>query len=163
MLPLFQLPAIADSRSVRTWDYRQTRNLAIFVLHRLSCATCRKRLDELAADYAQYRAAETEILAIVADGGDALAGEVSALPFPVLRDRDCRVRVLLLGTHAADPPAPLSTGLLVCGRYGYVYCKLRALDADYLLDRAQLLSWLEAMEMQCPECRPPQKPQSASG
>jgi len=158
-IPLFQLPAMNRDHPVPVWQYRQTRNLAIFILHDLSCPTCQERLAELAAHYAQYRALDAEVLAIVGetDGSFTPAIAPEEVPFPLLLDRDNTVRARLLGTTATEATTSPPVGLFACDRFGEIFATSRARDdADELLGQTQAIAWLEFIDLQCPECHPPQ-------
>jgi len=70
----------AEGRIVRTWDYKQKRNLVIVFLH-AACAHCRERLAQLAQRAADFSKREAVGLPIYAEAPPRIA-EMIATPSP---------------------------------------------------------------------------------
>lgn len=157
LIPSFQLPAINRDTEITPWNYKQHRSLAILFFHDVDCAACRELLLNLAQHYPTYRNHETEVLAIAtSDRADPVPllqqfADQHAIPFPILWDQQKTVRQAYLGQVATPSPV----GVFVCDRYGELYMQAAASDADQLPDEAEIRSWVEFVDMQCPECFPP--------
>ncbi|MCC7105438.1 MAG: peroxiredoxin family protein [Chloroflexi bacterium] len=83
----FTLPA-ADGHTVRLWDFRLRKNLAIFFLHGAGCPRCRAELSRLKRHHPGYVDRHCEVLVVTPDPPEVsarLAAELG-LPFRVLSD-----------------------------------------------------------------------------
>ena len=138
--PFFVLES-ADGRCVRLWDYKQRRNLLLLFVPEDEPGLLR----ETAARYREYRELETEVLAVLsldAEAARALATDLKP-PFPLLLDPDGAARRRYLGNER--------TGLAVIDRFGTLYAAYAAATAGELPGHDELLSWLQYIELQCPE------------
>jgi peroxiredoxin len=157
-IPLFQLPATARSQQLGPWDYKQNNNLVLFFFHSPRCAPCRQLLRDLARGYSEYPQLSTEVLGICEAG----IGELSqlqrelGLPFPLLSDVGGKVIGDYLGQKGGGGLA--QTAVFVADRYGVLYTSAAATDADELPGEGEIRDWLSFIEIQCPECFPPEWP-----
>ena len=136
-------------------DYRGRSNLVlIFADDQQSTMTL---LSDMASQYAQIKNEEAEVLAVV-----QLARERAAetkqrlkLPYPVLADKDGRIH---REVGAVSPQGNVAAAVYVTDRFGEVFGLYRTRDGQALPNVAEILSWLEFVNSQCPECEPPEWP-----
>jgi len=136
-------------------DYRGRSNLVlIFADDQQSTMTL---LSDMASQYAQIKNEEAEVLAVV-----QLALERAAetkqrlkLPYPVLADKDGRIH---REVGAVSPQGNVAAAVYVTDRFGEVFGLYRTRDGQALPNVAEILSWLEFVNSQCPECEPPEWP-----
>jgi hypothetical protein len=153
MIPSFRLPS---NRGVPlgTRDYRHERNLILLVLHDLECDECRALLAGIAARYAEFAALDAEVLVIVGNPPDDVAG--APYPFPVLSDADGAVRRQLLEEQiSGEEPV----GAFATDRFGKLFLQTVASGAGELPAADELLEWAEYADMQGPECGVPEWPE----
>ncbi|HEY7913708.1 MAG TPA: redoxin domain-containing protein [Blastocatellia bacterium] len=157
IIPFFRLPSANRSQDIGPWDYNQHKNLVLFFFHSPQCAPCRQLLLDLARGYPEYAPLNTEVLSISQTGIVEL-GQLQrelGLPFPLLSDMDGKVFRAYLG-HAAGEPH--ETAIFVADRWGELYTGATAADADALPGESEIRDWLSFIEIQCPECHPPEWP-----
>jgi peroxiredoxin len=149
LIPGFGLESGNRPGRVGPWDYKQRMGLVVLVLDGASCPRCRALLGATAGVYAEIRALEAEVLAVMADDVEGLRrlATEQPTPFPLLADEAGRVR-----------PAYLAggVGLFVADRYNALFKSWTADDADGLPGAAELLEWLAFLDRQCEECHPPE-------
>lgn len=157
LIPSFQLQAVNRSNDISPWHYKQRYSLVIFLFHHAACNACRELLLELSQHYQTYRACEADILAIATgwqlNGVEHLKefADNHAIPFPVLWDQQGQVS----NNYLPEKTDRSSVGVFVCDRYGELYMQAVADEADELPDEHEIRSWVEFVDMQCPECFPP--------
>ncbi|HEY7616958.1 MAG TPA: redoxin domain-containing protein [Terriglobales bacterium] len=157
MIPLFRLPAANRPQQLGPWDYDQQKNLVLFFFHSPRCASCRQLLLDLAGGYPEYPQLNTEVLAISQTEIEEL-GQLQrelGLPFPLLSDMDGKVLSAYLGQSSGGPH---ETAIFVADRWGALYTGATAADADALPGETEIRDWLSFIEIQCPECFPPEWP-----
>jgi peroxiredoxin len=76
------------------------------------------------------------------------------LPYPVLADEDGRIH----SEVGAVNPRGSAAAVYVTDRFGEVFGLYRTRDGQALPKVAEILSWLEFVNSQCPECEPPEWP-----
>jgi peroxiredoxin len=157
VIPLFRLPSANRSQNIGPWDYKQHKNLVLFFFHSPRCAPCRQLLGDLAKGYPEYPQLNAEVLAISRAEVEELRQlqRELDLPFPLLSDMDGKVLIAYLGEAAGGPH---ETGVFVADRYGALYTGATAADADALPGESEIRDWLSFIEIQCPECFPPEWP-----
>lgn len=146
--PAFELPA-TTGRTVASWDFKSRAPLILFFAHS-DCQACQNYLRKLKLDaprYGQHQAQVLVLLPASLDDCEALADSLG-LPFPVLADEYCGVRVRYFDTANA-------VAVFVLDRYGEPYGRWVAGDADALPAAEPILSTLELTELECPECGVP--------
>jgi peroxiredoxin len=112
----------------------------------------------LAKGYSKYSQLNTEVLAISQAGIEEL-GQLQReldLPFPLLSDIDGKVFGAYLGQVGSGLP---KTAVFIADRYGALYTSTIAADAGELPSEREIRDWLWFIEIQCPECFPPEWPQ----
>lgn len=140
----FTLPD-SDGQLVRSWSYRQRRNLVLFFHHGASCATCRALLHDLARSLEAFRDEEAVIFPI----GPDLPAEAGVLAralscaFPLLSDPAGTIAA----QHGIEAPA-----VLVADRFGEIWAAWAGGAGHELPDVPEMIRWLEFIEVQCPEC-----------
>jgi peroxiredoxin len=157
MLPYFQLPATYRLNHLGPWDYKQHKNLVLFFFHNSWCTPCRQLLGDLAKGYFEYSQLNTEVLAISQAGIEEL-GQLQReleLPFPLLSDIGGKVFGTYLGQVGSGLP---KTAVFIADRYGALYTSATTADADELPSGREIRDWLWFIEIQCPECFPPEWP-----
>mgnify|MGYP001354133869 FL=1 len=135
--PNFTLPALGGGQVKRS-AYRARKHLALVFLA-ADDAAARDYLASLAGRYADIRAADSELLAILA--GPASSAEGLELPLPLLLDPERRGAARFL-----PDDAPL--GAFILDRYGAVQ-KQWALTAPPLPPAGELVEWLEVVDRMC--------------
>ena len=155
MIPLFQLPAVDRPQDLGPWDYKQHNNLVLFFMHSPRCMACRQLLRDLAKGYAEYPQLNAEVLVISRTGIEELRElqRELGLQFPLLSDTDGKVYSAYVGRPAGGLP---QTAVFVADRYGVLYYTATATDADALPGEGEIRDWLSFIEIQCPECFPPE-------
>jgi peroxiredoxin len=157
MIPPFRLPGANQPQHLGPWDYKQHKNLVLFFFHSPRCAPCRQLLRDLAMDYPEYPQLNAEVLAISQNGIEELSQlqRELGLPFPLLSDIDGKV----LSAYLSQAAGRLhETAIFVADRWGSLYTKATATDADALPGEGEIRDWLSFIEIQCPECFPPEWP-----
>lgn len=157
LIPSFQLQAINRDATISPWDYKQHQSLAILLFHDSTCAACRDLLLNIAQHYSAYRTCDTEVLAIATNHQpDTILSlqqfaQQHTIPFPILWDQQKTVQQAYFGEVADSSPV----GIFICDRFCELYMQAVADDADQLPTEAEIRSWVEFVDMECPECFPP--------
>ncbi len=151
LVPLFTLPS-TQGGEVKLWDYKMRKNLVILFYHGSDCTPCREELRMFAENYDELVELEAQILAISSDNLERCE-ELSAeygLPYPLLSDPEGSVIKKYTYWHA-DRAAALPS-VFVTDRYGTLYYQSISDEATVLPPVEEVLSWLEFIRSQCPEC-----------
>jgi len=163
LIPSFKLEAATRSGYVSPWDYKGRNNLVLFFLHDARCAACSQRLQELAANYSEYRKLNSEVIAVARDSAENLT-ELSRqidLGFPLLSDEDGKVSDSYIGqTEGPVGSSQVNAAVFIVDRWGALFSKEMAPDADSLPKEPEIYDWLSFIEIQCPECFPPEWPEA---
>jgi peroxiredoxin len=157
IVPYFRLPATDRLKHLGPWDYKQHKNLVLFFFHSPRCMPCHQLLGDLAKGYFEFPQLNTEVLAISQAGIEEL-GQLQReleLPFPLLSDMGGKVFGTYLGQVGSSLP---KTAVFIADRYGALYTSATAADADELPSEREIRDWLWFIEIQCPECFPPEWP-----
>ena len=157
LIPSFSLPGVNVAGQISPWDYKQHKNL-VLIFFDVVCERCRSLLQELTGNYDEYRELNTEVLAIVE--GDVkephkLQQELP-VPFPLLFDSNREV-FSLYARKTADQR--LSFGVFITDRWGALFTKILGTDPKRLPTESEIRGWLSFIEIQCPECFPPERVQ----
>ncbi len=146
-----------DGRTVRAWDFKQKKNLVIAFLHS-DCAACRDFLARLATHPKEL--AECEAVALVAFLEAPPPALTDALPPEIITGADFSGRSAraFLEKDAVSGTGSAAIGVFVTDRYGELFARWTA-GADHRLPGiAEILSWLEQIELACEECGAPHWP-----
>jgi peroxiredoxin len=137
-------------RFIQLSDYRGIRNLAlIFADGRNST---KELMSEVDNHYEGIKAEEGEVLAVVQSNQTQRELRVS---YPVLIDKDGRLQGEFGAVDQLGQPA---AAVYVTDRYGEVYGAYRSRDGQSLPAAVEILALLEFINIQCPECAPPEWP-----
>lgn len=147
-LQSFALPA-RDGREVRPRDFRQRTNLVLYFFHGAGCLACRDLLADLGAHAAELRASSAKVLAISAAREEAAPSSTAEFgPDIVVLDDPGHAAA---AAQDVEPPA-----VVVADRFGEIWAAWEG-DGQHRLPNAQdIIEWLEFIEIQCPECHPPE-------
>jgi peroxiredoxin len=142
-----------EQQLIHPSDYRGKRSLVlVFADERKETA---ELLAALCNQYAKIREEEGEVLAIVwAEHGAGLKEELK-VTYPVLFAPDSSIHHEFGGVDQHGQPA---AAVYVTDRYGEVFGVFRRRDGQPLPSVAEILSLLEFISIQCPECAPPEWP-----
>ena len=155
LLPSFSLPGVNVPGNISPWDYKQRKNLVLFFFHDRGCAQCLRLLRELAQSYEEYRQLNAEILAIVSSDLQDLSKlqHELQLPFPLLSDPGAAVFASYEEWRGSVRPA---FGVFIADRWGALFMRTVGSDTERLPGDSEIRGWLSFIEIQCPECFPPE-------
>lgn len=145
----------AMGRSIRLSDYRGRSNLVLIFAGGGSGST--SLLSDVASQYTQIRNEEAEVLAVVWRTQELAKStrQQMHLAYPVLADEDGRVHREF---GAIDAQGQASAAVYITDRFGEVFGSYRKRDGQNSPTTEEILSWLEFVNSQCPECEPPEWP-----
>ena len=155
LIPSFSLPAVNVSGNISPWDYKQHKNLVLILFRQSTCQPCLRLLRELAASYEDYRQLNAEILVIISSDLTQL-NELQhelMLPFPLLSDPTAAVLDSYEGGGVNARP---EFGVFIADRWGALFSKTMGSEMTDLPADAEIRGWLSFIEIQCPECFPPE-------
>lgn len=109
-------------------------------------------LDELARDRSAIEGEEGRVLAVRATDR-SFAPDDWRWPFPVLLDANARLHARVGAVDAAGYPM---TSLYVTDRYREIYAATHPGQPDWPTTADDVLQWLTFVNIQCPECNPPE-------
>lgn len=109
-------------------------------------------LDELARGRPSIEEEEGRVLAVRAADRSPASSEWR-WPFPLLLDAHGRLHSRVGALDGEGQPA---TSLYVTDRYREIYAATRPGDADWPATVNDVLRWLTFVNIQCPECNPPE-------
>lgn len=132
-----------EGRTVRFSDYRGNAS-AVLILSD-GGTEAEELMSAAARDYQKIRGLNAEVIAIVRS-----SGMKQQLPYPVLVDEDGRVFRELGAVDAA--------AVYVTDQFGEVFAVYRSAEGERLPNFSEVLSRLEFISFQCPECEPPEWP-----
>lgn len=114
-------------------------------------------LSEIAADYAQFRDEQAEVLAILQSSQQAAVDILRQAnpPFPLLIDEDGRIH---RSAGAADACGRPSAAIYVIDSFGEVFAVYRTAEGETMPTAQEIVKWLSFINMQCPECEHPEWP-----
>jgi peroxiredoxin len=137
--PNFRLMS-AGGREIELSTYRRRQPVLLIFL---SADADDKRLQDFAAEYAEFRSENVEILAIIRRSVDEVRSlaERLDLPFPVLPDPDGAVHQGYLGSD--------SLGQVLLDRYNAVQVRESGSDAARFMPPRDALSWATFGEFSC--------------
>jgi peroxiredoxin len=147
--------ATTFGHSLRISDYRGRSNLVLLFTD--DQAATKQLLSEVATFYEQFKGQEAEIIAVAQlskDECDKL-GEQLKLPFPLLSDEDGHLHREI---GASNQSGHVSAAAYVTDRYAEVFAVYRTRDGQLLPEIAEIINWLQFINIQCPECEPPEWP-----
>jgi len=155
MLPLRQLiPPITARTAVgqvlRSWEYKQRRNLVIVFLHP-GCGPCEDYLRKLAARAGELQENDAVALIVFPESPPAALGEVPA-PIRLGADASGRSHRAYLGSDAFGPAGLDRLGVFVADRYGELFAESTAREATELPELSEIFNALFQIRISCEEC-----------
>ena len=150
LMPDFTLSS-SDGKLVSLYDYRGRSNLVLFFAGRAKDSTDSPLLSALAKRYGEIAETDSEVLVVLAESV-AQADEFRRkmhFPVSVLSDPDMRVHKMVGACGAQAVPA---AALYITDRFLEVFAVWRTGSGDRLPDITDVLSWLNYLDSQCPEC-----------
>lgn len=152
--PDFELTG-PSGRPFRLSDYRGRLNLVLVFADEEKATS--ELLGELGKLYGKFKSQEAEIIAVAQCAGRECVQieQRFKLPYPVLPDEDGRIHHAV-GASGQNQRA--AAAVYITDRYGEVFASYRTRDGQALPPAAEILSWLAFVNIQCPECEPPEWP-----
>ena len=150
LMPDFTLSS-SDGKQVSLYDYRGRSNLLLFFAGRTQVSAEDPLLSALPKRYREITDTGSEAVVVVAEsvGRAEEFHRKMHFPFPVLSDPDMRVHKSVGAVGAQAVPA---AALYIEDRYMEVFAVWRTGTGDNLPDISEVLSWLNYLDSQCPEC-----------
>lgn len=145
----------ALGRIIRLSDFRGRANLVLIASD--DRPETAELMAGIAVQYSEIKNSEAEVLAIVHTSRESAVGikQKGNLPYPVLADEHGRLHREF---GAVDSRGLDAAAVYVTDRFGEVFAVFRTSAQDSLPSVAEILSWLEFINAQCPECEPPEWP-----
>lgn len=153
----FELPD-AGGRNIDLADYRGKQNLVLFFLGipDETKSEFARSISEHAEDFA---ARDAKVLVAFIAPGEKLSSIERSAPVVVLSDSDGGVhRAMGAFNTDADP----GQACYITDKYAEVFAAFRTRDGHALPEIEDVLSWLDFIEAQCPECEPREWPVDAA-
>ncbi|CDM64197.1 TlpA family protein disulfide reductase [Pyrinomonas methylaliphatogenes] len=132
------LPSLIDGKPQEVISYGKCSSV-IASIHGLSCAACRRYLEELAARAREFAEWEGRVVIVSAERSGGLE-----IPFALLLDSDGQLK------RAARIGIP---SILIVDRWGSVQLRHEAREAHDFLAPSEIEDWLRYLAIQCPECQ----------
>ena len=143
-----------DGKKICLSDYRGRSNLVLIFMDNRSETLM--LASDLAEAYPEIKEREAEVLAVRSSDQLAQAGErQDIVPYPVLVDWDGHMHAEF---GAVDTRGKASPAVYITDRFAEVFSVYRRRDGQSLPTTTEILSWLEFINSQCPECEPPEWP-----
>ncbi len=141
----FRLPS-TDGKAVSLYDYRGRANLVVVFAGDIGRSMRTDFLAELVSRYTEIRKQDAEVLLVAAEQAAEIQHEIK-LPFPVVVDEDMQIH--------QSVGALVQTGasaVYVTDRFLEVFAAWRTSEGNNIPSISEILSWLDFVSSQCPEC-----------
>jgi len=148
----FALRSLQGS-TIRFSDYRGKASVVLILSDGGSEAE--ELMAAAARRYQELRGLNAEVIATVSGSGIKRLEAEQQLPYPVLVDEDGR---LYRELGAMDAQQQSAAALYITDQFGEVFAVYRSAEGERLPDFSEILSHLEFISFQCPECEPPEWP-----
>lgn len=136
-----------DEREVSLTDYRGRSNLIIIFNSRST--DCVALLRDLVSQRSSLREQQADVLVITPPS--ALRTDLPQIPFPVLSDTERTVHA----EYGLQSGSDSVSGIFIADRFGELAASYVGPDVANATS-ASVLKWLEFINIQCPECEPPE-------
>jgi peroxiredoxin len=145
----------ASGKKINLSDYRGRASL-VFVFTDDEDASS-KLLSDLVVHDAEIKQQEAEVLVIRRPGHDRLqdSEDQAHVPYAVLIDPDGHLHERF---GAVDAQGRSCSAVYITDRFAEVFAVYRKRDGQKLPKFTEILSWLEFINSQCPECEAPEWP-----
>ena len=148
----------ADGRTVRAWDWKQKRSLAIAFLH-AECAVCETWLAQISAQASALDEAEAVALIVLPSNVSQNMSRYARAEIIVAADISGRSQRAYLGEDAFGTAGLAQVGVFVSDRYGELRAQWITGNAKHdLPDVKEVLGWLNQVLIACEECGAPHWP-----
>jgi peroxiredoxin Q/BCP len=150
LMPDFTLSS-SDGKQVSLYDYRGRSNLVLFFAGRTKDSTDSPLLSALAKRYGEIAETDSEVVVVLAESvaqADEFRRKMHFL-VSVLSDPDMRVHNMVGACGAQAVPG---AALYITDRFLEVFAVWRTGGGERLPDITDILSWLNYLDSQCPEC-----------
>ncbi|MBK5186978.1 MAG: hypothetical protein JJD97_01970 [Gemmatimonadaceae bacterium] len=152
LFPDATLP-LADGRSLSIDSLRVRYDLVILMLGAGAIDPAAARLlDALARGRSAIEGEDGRVLVVHAADRSPVSSEWR-WPFPLLLDAHARLHTRVGALDAEGQP---TTSLYVTDRYREIYAATRPEQPDWPATVDDVLQWLTFVNIQCPECNPPE-------
>ncbi len=151
VVPYLGLPSNRNVH-ISLWDFKQRKHLVIIFHHGSKCSFCRKKLKDFAEVYKEIQKLNAEVLAVSFESIDQIKrqAEEDDIPFPMLADTYGEATESFTYTdEKRKAPFP---SVFITDKFGELRKQEIAAEADKLLVKEEVLSWLWLLETECPEC-----------
>jgi peroxiredoxin len=146
----FTLPSM-EGGPVSPYDYRGHSNLVLIFAGDVGQTGEQAYLSDLAQHSAEIRDQNAQLLLVLACSrkqAKRIQGQ-EKLPFLVITDEDMQVHKMV---GAIGVQGTARTAIYVTDRFLEVFAAWRTAEGSTLPDASEVLSWLEYINSQCPEC-----------
>ncbi len=145
----------ARGKKINLSDYRGRASLVLVFTDDEDASS--KLLSDLAIHDAEVKQQEAEVLVIGWPGHDRVQENVGQdhVPYAVLIDEDGRLHEQF---GAVDAQGRACSAVYITDRFAEVFTAYRRRDGQKLPTFTEILSWLEFVNSQCPECEAPEWP-----
>ena len=150
LMPDFTLSS-SGGKQVSLYDYRGRSNLVLFFVGCTKDSSDYPLLSALAKRCGEIAETDSEVVVVLAESV-AKADEFRRkmhFPVPVLSDPDMRVHNMVGACGAQAVPG---AALYITDRFLEVFAVWRTGSGERLPDITDVLSWLNYLDSQCPEC-----------
>jgi peroxiredoxin len=146
----FTLPS-TDGKRISLYDYRGHANLVLIFAGDVGQTTEKESLSGLVRHYAEIRTQDTEVVLVLAGSRERAerTKHQAKPPFLVLVDGDMQIHKSVGALGAQAVPA---AALYVTDRFLEVFAAWRTVEGNTLPSAAEVLSWIDYINSQCPEC-----------
>jgi peroxiredoxin len=151
VVPNLDLPSNRNG-NISLWNFKQRKHLVIIFHHGSKCSFCRNKLKDFAEVYKEIQKLEAEVLAVSFESIDQLKrqAEEDRIPFPMLSDAYGEATESF--TYMDEKRKGPFPSVFITDRYGELRKQEVGTEADKLLSKEEILSWLLLLETECPEC-----------
>lgn len=146
-----------EGKEIRISDYRGRANLVVIAAGLCHDGVALPLIQEAASRYAEILEEEACVILVLhcSVHRARLLQEQHQLPFVVLADEDGRVHRQM---GAVGHDGGLKAAIYITDRFGEIFATFRTADGEQFPGAGEILSWLEFVNRQCPECFPPEWP-----
>lgn len=150
----FQLTS-TDGRKVSLSDYRG--RLSLLLVFADGRPRSLEFLTGVTKAYSEIRDEQAEVLAVLQGtvGKAARVKDKAKATFPVLIDKDGRIHRLMGAQDRRGQPA---MAVYITDRFGEVFATFHEAKKQAMPTVPEILGWLDFVNIQCPECSPPEWP-----
>lgn len=150
LMPDFTLSS-SDGKQVSLYDYRGRSNLVLFFAGRTRDSADSPLLSALAKRDGEIAETDSEVVVVLAESVVQADKFRRKMHFPVsaLSDPDMRVHNMVGACGAQAAPG---AALYITDRFLEVFAVWRTGSGERLPDTTDVLSWLNYLDSQCPEC-----------